>query len=608
LEPKSPIQEYSLTGERVDRRLAAVLAADVAGYSRLMGADEEGTLARLKAVRKTLVDPVITSHRGRIVKTTGDGMLVEFASAVDAVRGAVEVQRAMANQNASVQQDERIEFRIGVHVGDIIIDDNDIFGDGVNVAARIEGIAEPGGVCMSDDAYRQIRGKVEILCDDLGPQNLKNIAEPMRAWRVKLLGQGATTSASASPASQVAALALPDKPSIAVLPFQNMSGDPEQEFFADGMVEDIITELSRVRGFFVIARNSTFTYKGHAVDIKQVGRELGVRYVLEGSVRRLASRIRITVQLIEVENARHMWAEKYDRLLADMFEIQDEITKAIVGTLEPEIGAAERARARLKPPSHLGAWEFYQRGMWHLLRRNRDGLKSAQELFERAIERDANFSAPHSGIAITSFYNITHGFTTDATATLERLLVEASEAIALDGADASAHTALGLGLMESRNFDKSLYEHGLAISLSPNSAYAHWAFGYALLRSERNQEALDRFDIALRLSPRDPLTWSYLTLKAASLYRLLRYSEAAALAQEATTHPTADAVWPHVHLAASLGQLGQYDIAATVISDLCKLRPGLTISVFRNWPHNRSRPEIWLDHIAEGLRKAGLPG
>ena len=291
--------------ERVERRLAAVLAADVAGYSRLMGVDEEGTLARLKAVRKTLVDPTIANYRGRIVKTTGDGMLVEFASAVDAVRGAVEVQRGMAEQNASVPQDQRIEFRIGIHVGDIIIDDNDIFGDGVNIAARLEGIAEPGGVRLSDDTYRQIRGKVEIACDDMGPQALKNIAEPMRAWRVR--GQSALQAQSGSPASQAPALPLPDKPSIAVLPFQNLSGDPEQEFFADGIVEDITTALSRFKSLFVIARNSSFTYKGKAVDIKQVGRELGVRYVLEGSVRKASGRVRIAGQLIDAATGVHLW-------------------------------------------------------------------------------------------------------------------------------------------------------------------------------------------------------------------------------------------------------------------------------------------------------------
>jgi adenylate cyclase len=271
--------------ERVERRLAAVLAADVAGYSRLMGRDEEGTLANLKAFRKTLLDPAIAEHRGRIVKTTGDGMLVEFASAVDAARCAVEVQRGMAAQNRSVPQDTRIEFRIGIHVGDIIIDDNDIFGDGVNIAARLEGIAEPGGVCISDDAQRQIRGKVDIAFDDMGPQTLKNIAEPMRAWHTRFVADPPATSANPSPIA-AQPLALPDKPSIAVLPFQNMSGDPEQEYFADGMVEDIITALSRFKSLFVIARNSSFTYKGKAVDIKQVGRELGVRYVLEGSVRK----------------------------------------------------------------------------------------------------------------------------------------------------------------------------------------------------------------------------------------------------------------------------------------------------------------------------------
>src|SRR5438874_283512 len=270
----------------MERRLAAVLAADVAGYSRLMGADEEGTLARLKAVRGALVDPAIASRRGRIVKTTGDGLLVEFASVVDAVRSAVEVQRAMAEQNAAVPQDRRIEFRIGIHVGDIIFDDNDIFGDGVNIAARLEGIAEPGGVCMSDDAYRQVRGKVEIAYDDMGPQPLKNIAEPMRAWRIRLTGQTPSAVQLSLAASQRRALPLPDKPSIAVLPFENMSGDPEQEYFADGIVEDIITALSRFKALFVIARNSSFTYKGRNVDVKQVGREVVGRSVLEGSVRK----------------------------------------------------------------------------------------------------------------------------------------------------------------------------------------------------------------------------------------------------------------------------------------------------------------------------------
>ena len=342
-----------LTGERLERQLRAVLAVDVAGYSRLMGSDEEGTLARLKAIRKSLVDPAIASHRGRIVKTTGDGMLVDFGSAVDAVRCAVEVQRGVAGQNEDVAQDARIEFRIGIHVGDIIIDDNDIFGDGVNIAARLEGIAEPGGVCISDDAYRHIRGKVEIGWDDLGAQSLKNIAEPMRAWRMQIAPASAAPG-MISPASRQP-LALPDKPSIAVLPFQNMSGDPEQQYFADGMVEEIITALSRNKQLFVIARNSSFTFKGKAVDIKQAARELGVRYILEGSVRKSGNRIRITGQLIDAASGAHLWADRYDGALEDVFELQDQVAASVVGAIDPSVTHAEMERASLKPPNSLDA-------------------------------------------------------------------------------------------------------------------------------------------------------------------------------------------------------------------------------------------------------------
>jgi len=302
-----------LTGERVERRLAAVLAADIAGYSRLMGADEEGTLAQLKKLRKDLVDPAIAAHRGRIVKTTGDGMLVEFASAVDAARGAAEVQRGMAKQNISVPRDARIEFRIGIHVGDIIFDDNDIFGDGVNIAARLEGIAEPGGICISDDAQRQIRGKIDLAFDDMGLQTLKNIAEPIRAFRVRL--ESGTTAALEGFKDAATATTIAKKPSIAVLPLVNMSGDPEQEFFADGLTEDIITELSRFHDLLVISRNSTFVHKGKAVKVQDVAREFGVEYVLEGSVRKAGNRIRVTVQLIDAEIDRHVWAERYDRQL-----------------------------------------------------------------------------------------------------------------------------------------------------------------------------------------------------------------------------------------------------------------------------------------------------
>jgi len=321
--------------QRVERRLTAIFAGDVAGYSRLMGADEEGTLSRLNAHRREFLEPKIAQHRGRIVKRTGDGILIEFASAVDAARCAVEIQHGMIERNAPEPQDKRIEFRIGIHVGDIIIEDGDMFGDGVNIAARLEGIAQPGGICISDDAYRQVRGKLDANFQDAGEQELKNIARPVRVYHLRP-GGGAT---------ETPALALPDKPSIAVLPFQNMSGDPEQEYFADGMVEDIITGLSRIKWLFVIARNSTFTYKGRATDVKQVGRELGVRYVLEGSVRKAADRVRITGQLIDAATGAHVWAQRFDRRLEDIFALQDEITLNVVGAIEPSLRDAEIERA-----------------------------------------------------------------------------------------------------------------------------------------------------------------------------------------------------------------------------------------------------------------------
>jgi len=385
--------------ERVERRLAAILAADVAGSCRLIGIDEEGTLAQLKALRKTLFDPKIAAHHGRVVKNTGDGALVEFGSVVDAVRCAVEIQRGMAEHNIDVPEVKRIEFRIGIHVGDIIIEDHDIFGDGVNIAARLEGIAEPGGVCMSDDAYRQVRGKVEIACDDMGQQSLKNIADPMRAWRVRVTGQTPSAVNSGSAVSQPRVPPLPDKPSIAVLPFENMSGDPEQEYFADGMVEEIITALSRNHQLFVIARNSSFTFKGRAVDIKQVARDLGVRYVLEGSVRKSANRIRITGQLIDAASGAHLWADRYDGALEDVFELQDQVAASVVGAIAPSVTQAEIERAKRKPTSSLEAYDYLLRAWAALWRRTRDSTDQAVGLCEQAIALDPQFAPAYVGLA-----------------------------------------------------------------------------------------------------------------------------------------------------------------------------------------------------------------
>ncbi len=374
----------------------------------------------------------------------------------------------MAEQNAAVPPDQRIEFRIGIHVGDVIFDDSDIFGDGVNIAARLEGIAEPGGVCMSDDAYRQVRGKVET-CDDMGQQSLKNIAEPMRAWRVRLTGQIPSAVKSGSAVSQPRALPLPDKPSIAVLPFQNMSGDPEQEYFADGMVEDIITALSRFKSLFVIARNSSFTYKGRAVDIKQVGRELGVRYVLEGSVRKGGNRMRITAQLIDATSGAHVWADRYDRDPSDIFAVQDEITASVAGIIEPALADAEQQRVLRKPPDSLDAWEAYQRGLWHFNRYSPEENKTALNFFRQAIALDPNFAPGHYGYALALQWEIWHFSTRPFSEVQGPARAEAQIAVSLDDKDAMAHAILAHMMMWNSEWEAAIAEARTAIALNPTS-------------------------------------------------------------------------------------------------------------------------------------------
>jgi TolB-like protein/class 3 adenylate cyclase len=353
--------------ERVERRLAAILAADVAGYSRLMGEDEEGTLAALKAIRRELADPKIAEHRGRIVKTTGDGLLVEFPSVVDAVRCAVELQREMALRNAEVPETRRIEFRIGINLGDIIIDEHDIYGDGVNVAARLEALAEPGGICVSRVVRDQVRDKVDLSFEDLGEQQVKNIARPVHVYRIPLL----ETARAKAP------LPLPDKPSLAVLPFQNMTGDAEQDYFVDGIVEEITTAISRLPWLFVIARNSSFTYQGRAVDVKQVAGELGVRYVLEGSVRKAGNRVRITGQLIDTATGAHIWADRFDGALDDIFQLQDEVASSVVGAVEPKLRQSEIGRATRKPPTSLKAYDLYLRALAEFHTYTRESLGRA---------------------------------------------------------------------------------------------------------------------------------------------------------------------------------------------------------------------------------------
>jgi len=380
-----------LTGEQLVRRLTAIFAADVAGYSRLTSVDEEGTHVRLKEHLQVLIGPKVAAHRGHIVKNTGDGLLAEFNSVVDAMRCAVDVQRGMAERNLDAPPNNRIEFRIGINIGDIIEDNGDIFGDGVNVAARLEAIAEPGGICVSDDAHRQLRNKLDIVFDDAGEQNLKNIGRPVRVFRVRDRGAAA---------SQRPTLALPDKPSIAVLPFINMSGDPEQDYFADGIVEDIITALSRFKALFVIARNSSFVYKGRAVDVKQIGRELGVRYVLEGSVRKAANRVRITGQLVDTATGAHLWADRFDGGLGDIFDLQDQVTESVVGAIAPAVEKAEIERAKRKPTDSLDTYAIYLRGLARFYQfASRQANDEALRLFNSAIELDPEFASAYGRAA-----------------------------------------------------------------------------------------------------------------------------------------------------------------------------------------------------------------
>jgi adenylate cyclase len=496
-------------GERVKRRLAAILAADVVGYSRLTGADEEGTIARLRALRRELIDPTIDAHGGRIVKTTGDGILIEFASVVDAVRCAVEMQRGMASRNGDVPPDKRIDFRVGIHLGDVVVEGDDLLGDGVNVAARLEAVAEPGGICVSEDAYRQVRDKVPIRFVDSGEQHFKNIARPVRVYRL-------TDDLSHTPRSP-AALPLPDKPSIAVLPFQNMSGDPEQEYFADGITEDIITDLSRFRWFFVIARNSTFVYKGRAIDVKQVARELGVRYVLEGSVRKSAARVRISAQLIDASTGTHLWAERYDRDIADIFAVQDEITEQVAGAIEPELLKSE-GRAAIARTENLSAWDLVRQGMWYFHQVTRDTHLKARELFRRAIKLDPTLPDGYIWLARVSNGIFAYGWSDDPATDLDEGMQAALRGVQFDERNPYSHYGLAIISVFSDALDQAIRAAEKAIEISPSFALGHLVLGMAQLFSGRAAQAIAPLERGLRLSPFDPQNFVWLRALALAFY------------------------------------------------------------------------------------------
>jgi adenylate cyclase len=592
-----------MTTGRVERRLAAILAADVAGYSRLMGIDEEGTLAALKDHRRAVVDPKIAEHRGRIVKTTGDGMLVEFVSVVDAVRCAVDVQREMLEPNAEIAPDRRIQFRVGINVGDIISDDNDIYGDGVNVAARLEALAEPGGICVSRIVHDQVCDKLDFFFEDMGEQQVKNIARPVRTHRV-LLNTRCDEPISAAASSLRSARPLPQKPSIAVLPFANMSGDAEQEYFSEGITEDIITNLSHNHSFFVISRSTSFTYKGPAVDVGKVGRELAVRYVLEGSVRRAGNRVRITAQLIEATTGHHLWADRYDRELADVFAVQDEIAQSITSAIAPGIIAAEVRQAQRKDPDQLDAWDRTVRAHWHIRRFTREDLAEARGLLTEAISLDPANSMAYADLAFARHFEAVFGWGDGPVESHIRLGEAARKAVATDDNDAMAHTALAIFELFSGHHEEARRRLYRALDLNPNSEFARGYLGVSHAFGGDYEAALPHLEEAIRLSPRGLLLVIWHISKGWAALVAERYE----VAVEFTEHAReANPEFPDIYtvLASAYGHLGNTAAAREALHQLLYRMPGLTASDERlarpfARPADRGR-------FLEGLRKAGLP-
>ncbi len=591
-----------MPSERVERRLAAVLAADVAGYSRLMGRDEERTLAQLKTLRKTLVDPGIATHRGRIVKTTGDGMLVEFASAVDAARCAVAVQREMAQQNNSVSPELRIEFRIGIHVGDIIIDDNDIFGDGVNIAARLEGIAEPGGVCISDDAYRQIRGKIDVAFNDIGEQALKNITEPMHAWHIRLAGESPATRASSS-AIQVQDLALPNKPSIVVLPFDNMSAEPGQDYLADGIVEAITAALSCIRSFFVIARTSAFTYKGRATNARDVGKELGVAYLLEGSVQKAGNRLRIIVQLIETEGGAHVWSSRFDGAIEDFFDLEDRITEQVAGALQPSIRIAEIERSRRKRPQDLGSYDFTMRAMPHVWALEKDESAKALELLEKALAIDPEYPLALSLAGWCHAQRSVYNWADDIAGSQAMARSLAERAAEMSGDDPVILAVLGAVHTFVRNHGTARVLLERAVTLDPNAAWAWSRLGWIENYADQPQKAIGYFERALRLSPIDPMNFNNYVGIGSAHEVAQEYDKAAAFYRRALEERP-NASWIYRNLAPVLSEAGRADEAKQAFAVLMLTYPDLTVSKFKQ--AMVFSPTV-LNRMADNLRKLGLP-
>jgi adenylate cyclase len=579
--------------ERAQRRLAAILAADIAGYSRLMGRDEEGTLARLKTLRQSLVDPKVEQHRGRIVKTTGDGTLVEFASAVDAVRCALEIQRAMADRNAGVADDHRIEFRIGINVGDIISDEGDIYGDGVNVAARLETLATPGAICLSDNVYQHIKGKLTLNLDDLGDQQLKNIAQPVHAYRVHI----------GEPEAKIMP-ALPDRPSIAVLPFSVMQGAADDEAFADGLTEDIITALSRIKALFVIARNSSFTYKGRAVDIRQVGRDLGIRYALEGSIRRSGDRLRVTAQLVEATSGNHIWAEKYDRPVSDIFDLQDDLTRSVVASTQAQIDIEEGVRAERTERPDVNVWLLVKRSWGRTYHLTPEALAEARGLAERALELAPESGLAHEVMGVVLVHQVFMRTVGDARATLAQARDAAVKALRLEGSTEYAYWALGMVQFTAREPGQAILSFRQGLEVNPNCALIHASIGNSLALMGRADESIAATELAMRINPRDPSIFFRHQALADAYFVKGDFEKMVEWAAKGIVLKP-DYFGCHLRVVSGLGLLGRLNEAQIAIQRYVKDVPDeIRSRVLASGGFVRDEDSA---RFSEGLEKAGLP-
>ena len=590
-----------MDSEVVERRLAAILSADAVGYSRLMSRDEEATLRTLKA-HLDAMDGLIRQHGGRIVDAVGDNLLAEFRSVVDAVACSVGIQRELEARNARLAADRRMPFRIGINLGDVIVEDDRIAGEGVNIAARLEAIADPGGISISGTVLEQVEGKLPLKFQDEGEQRLKNIPRPVHVFRVELTPQGTTPAEEEHAPAGPVELSVPGfagRHAIAVLPFDNLSGDPEQEYFTDGLAEDLLTRLSAFREFPVIARNSSFVYKKRAVELKAVSRELGVRYVVEGSVRKAGSQVRVSAQLIDATTGHQVWGERYDRELSDIFALQDEITEKIVASLVPALTRLEIRRAARRPPQNLDAWDCVQRGLWHLLQYTHDDNVEAQSWARRAIELHPSSSAAFTILAFSHLFEVIYQWSESPARSREEALRAAEKSVALDESDPNAHFALGFASSLAGQYERAMTVLQRAIELNPSSAVAHWALGAALTPCGCPDSAIPLIEKAIRLSPHDPWMHEFLFNIAAAHFAAERYEEAVTFAKR-SLQSRSEQPGAYRLLAASYGYLGRTSEAKAALDALLRLAPDLSAAQLRVF-----LPPAIVERYVEGLRRAG---